>query len=163
MLNHTCCMAQRIDIAESTLSELYYRQGLNQDQIAQQLGISQTTVWRRMSELGLAARPYAVYPDFLRGCVDGDGSIWITHRQGQPLLGIQIASGSRAFVDWLQDSTTRLTQQVSHIYQRERRWDLRFNARYANALAEWVYYAPDVPCLPRKRAEWERYCLMTDH
>jgi hypothetical protein len=101
--------------------------------------------------------PTAIFPDFLRGCVDGDGSIWITHRQGRPLLGIQIASGSEAFVSWLQDAVVRLTGIVSHIYRRDRRWDLRFNARYADALAEWMYYAPAVPHLPRKRAVWEKY------
>jgi hypothetical protein len=263
-------MTQRVTITETELRELYYQQGLNQDQIAQRLGVSQTTVWRRMADFGLLARPsrlaapehlvpprilenwtpplayvvglvttdgclksdqpkvvdfsstdqvlidlyqcclgiaahvisvrqrtgrqllsvkvsdaayrgfltdvglkpnkscilgalnipVAVFPDFLRGCVDGDGSIWITQRQGRPLFGIQIASGSEAFFAWLQDTVARLTRIVSHIYRRERRWDLRFNACYADALAEWMYYTSDVPHLPRKRAVWEKYRLM---
>ena len=27
----------------------------------------------------------------------------------------------------------------------------------ARRLLEWIYYAPDLPCLERKRAVWERY------
>ncbi len=104
--------------------------------------------------------PDAAFPDFLRGCIDGDGSVWITHRQGRPLFGIQIASGSEHFINWVQQTFTRLTGLLSHIYRRPRRWDLRFNARYAAALSEWIYYAPDVPCLSRKREVWEQYLAM---
>jgi len=27
----------------------------------------------------------------------------------------------------------------------------------ARLLLEWIYYAPDLPCLERKRAVWEEY------
>ena len=258
---------RRKDISEATLRDLYYKQGLNQDQIARLLGCSQTLIWRRMAELGLRARPSrlaepdhlvpahileqwtpslayvvglvttdgclktdqpnvvdfsstdkelvnlyqqclgifaheisiqqrtgsyllsvkisdpnyrafltnlgltpaksrtlgplsipdTVFPDFLRGCIDGDGSVWITRAQGRPLLGIQIASGSETFIRWLQQTVTRLTGLISHIYKRPHRWDLRFNTRYAAALCEWIYYSSDVPCLSRKRAVWEKY------
>ncbi len=258
---------RRNDISEAILRDLYYQQGLNQDQIAELLGCSQTLIWRRMVELGLPARPSkaaesghlvpshifehwtptlayvvglvttdgclandnprlviftstdrelidhyqrylgisayvisamqrtgrhifsvktsdpnyraflahvgltpaksrtlgrllipdTVFPDFLRGCIDGDGSVWITHARGRPLLGIQIASGSEPFILWVQQTITQLTGLVGHIYQRPHRWDLRFNTRYAVALGEWIYYSSDVPCLSRKRAVWEKY------
>ena len=261
---------RRNEISEEILRQLYYEQGLTQDQIADRLGCSQTMVYRRMAELNLPARPsriphpdhlvpmqilerwtptlaYVVgliatdgclkndqpnvvdfsstdselidlyqsclgisahiirvrqrtgsyllsvkisdpnyraflvkigltpaksrtlgplaipenlFSDFMRGCIDGDGSIWITHARGNPLMGIQLVSGSENFVTWIKLSITHLTGLSGHIYRRAHRWDLRFNTRSALALGEWMYYAPTVPCLSRKRAIWEQYRAM---
>lgn len=52
--------------------------------------------------------PYEFFRDFLRGCVDGDGSIsWSIHPESnQPQLRLRLASASRPFLEWVKDTVT---------------------------------------------------------
>jgi DNA-binding CsgD family transcriptional regulator len=94
--------------------------------------------------------PDAVFADFVRGCWDGDGTWVIT--QGQ-YLRARLASASPRFLEWMQNRILLLSG-LSGCKSGD---TLMYSGRYAIALGKWLYYAPDVPALSRKRAIWERF------
>ena len=49
--------------------------------------------------------------------------------------------------------------EIFGLYQRQLcgTWTLVYYGSRGQRLLEWLYYAPDLPCLERKRAVWERY------
>jgi len=121
--------------------------------------------------LGQLAIPDEYYPDFFRGCIDGDGSILVyidrhhtarNERYVYTRLYVSLASASRTFVDWIRSTVQRLTSLhgVIEIQQRTGRrpiWLLRYAKRESRALLRWMYYAPDLPSLARKRAKAEPF------
>lgn len=117
--------------------------------------------------IGAINVPDWVFPDYLRGCIDGDGSIqtysdkynyykgrnYITKR-----LFIRIVSGSERHIVWLQNKIQYLTKLHGAIIRRpppdEKRsslWELKFAKKESMKLIDWIYYDPSVPCLQRKR------------
>ena len=99
------------------------------------------------------AIPDEYFRDFLRGEFDGDGC-WSKGRQykKQFLLGI-FTSGSRIYLEWLQENIRRLAGVTGYING----IDLRFQAKQALLLGEFMYYAPRLPSLMRKRMKWEEW------
>lgn len=105
--------------------------------------------------------PDKVFADFLRGCWDGDGHWTIsTERRCTPLrhyLCAGLTSGSPAFLTLIQSNIERLVGLhggISGIH-------LRYSSRKAITLGEYMYYAPDIPALSRKRAIWQQFA--NDH
>lgn len=125
--------------------------------------------------LGRVAIPDEYFPGFFRGCLDGDGSVLVyidryhsgkNERYVYRRLYVSLASASRTFVDWIQLTVQRLTSLhgVIEIQRRTGRrpvWLLRYAKRESRALLRWMYYAPDLPSLARKRAKAEPF-LQTD-
>jgi len=121
--------------------------------------------------LGRLTIPDEYLPDFFRGCVDGDGSVLVyvdrhhttkNERYVYERLYVSLVSASRTFVDWIQSTVQRLTSLhgVVEIQQRTGRrpvWLLRYAKRESLALLSWMYYAPDLPSLARKRAKAEPF------
>ena len=99
------------------------------------------------------AIPDEVFPDFLRGYMDGDGSWYVCHRHSKEYLYAQFASGSPAFLGWLNKTVQRLTGLQGSLSQRL----LRYGGRKAVELGSWLYYSPSAPCLKRKKAIWGRF------
>jgi hypothetical protein len=116
--------------------------------------------------LGPLAVPDQYFADFLRGCIDGDGSIVVYtdryHTAKNPSyvyqrLYVTLVSGSQAFPKWLQMTIQKLTGMKGSINQQRKRgyeplYILRYAKRESIQLLHWLYHSPDVPCLPRKRA-----------
>jgi len=117
--------------------------------------------------IGAIAVPDWVFPDYLRGVIDGDGNIqtysdkynyykgrnYITQR-----LFIRIVSGSERHIIWLQNKIQCLVQLHGAIIKRppidEKHsplWELKFAKKESMKLIDWIYYNPSVPCLQRKR------------
>ena len=127
--------------------------------------------------LGPLAVPDAFFADFLRGCIDGDGSVLVyTDRYHVAKKGtyvyerlyVSIVSASQAFVDWLHQTVLRLTGIAGSITARYKHgrnpmWKLQFAKAQSIRLLAWMYYAPDVPCLVRKRAKAERFLFPLGH
>ena len=116
--------------------------------------------------LGPLAVPDEYFPDFFRGCIDGDGSIttyvdrYNTFKKSTYVytrLYVSIVSASPRFVEWLRASVRRLTGLAGGLTVRRSPprndiWCLRYAKGESLALLRWIYYSPDVPCLRRKQA-----------
>lgn len=102
--------------------------------------------------IGVLDVPDAVFVDFLRGELDGDGS-WILAKgwRGFPYLAGSFRSGSQQFLEWLQQTVSRLTGIEGCLQHRK----LIYNGKKAEALGKWIYYSPNLPCLQRKRNIWQ--------
>ena len=102
--------------------------------------------------------------DFLRGCIDGDGSIvtyadrYNTFKKSTYVytrVYLSLVSASPRFVEWLRDTLRRVAGVsgevgVRRLEGRSDIWRLRYAKREAFRLLRWMYYSPDVPCLRRK-------------
>lgn len=120
---------------------------------------------RKSLTLGPIAVPDEYFADFYRGCIDGDGSITTyVDRHNDHLkptyvytrLYVSIVSASPQFVEWLRATVRRLSGLSGELTVRKSPvhndlWRLRYAKRESLALLRWIYYAPDVPCLRRKR------------
>jgi hypothetical protein len=123
--------------------------------------------------LGALAIPDEYFADFLRGCIDGDGCILLytdryhttkDARYVYERLYVSLVSASRPFLEWIQTTARRLIGVFGTINTDTKgRPDRRpiSTLRYAKAESIQVitrmYYAPEVPCLVRKRAKAERF------
>lgn len=121
--------------------------------------------------LGPLAIPDQYFADFARGCIDGDGSIVVyvdryhsrkNSRYVYDRLYVTLVSASGPFVDWFRASLFRfigIQGSISERMSRARRpyWVLRYARRESGRLLPWIYYAPSVPCLARKRAKSEPF------
>ena len=111
------------------------------------------------------------FADFFRGCIDGDGSILLytdryhataSDRYVYERLYLSIVSASHAFIDWLRATVYRLTHAEGSMTVQTRAgahsvWTLRYSKADSIRLLKWMYYAPELPCLQRKRATAERF------
>jgi hypothetical protein len=115
--------------------------------------------------LGPLRVPDEWFRDFLRGCIDGDGSIvtytdrYNTFKSPSYVytrLYVSVLSASRPFIEWLRASIQRLVRLSGDVGVRKSTghhdvWRLRYAKRESLAMLRWIYYAPDVACLQRKR------------
>ncbi len=122
--------------------------------------------------LGALAIPDACFADFVRGCLDGDGTIQIyTDRSGvgknpayvYTRLSVRFTSVSFPFLEWIHANLVRLLGVAGGVYAAKARanrapcWNLKFAQRDSLRLFAWMYYASDLPCLLRKRAQAEQF------
>jgi hypothetical protein len=74
-------------------------------------------------------------------------------------LYVSIVSASRPFIEWIGTTIYRLRGLRGGIHLKARRdrprpvWVLRYAKKASVRLLRWMYYAPDVVCLARKRAK----------
>jgi transposase-like protein len=97
--------------------------------------------------------PHTVFADFTRGLWDGDGCWAIQRKRGRKNLLAQLASSSPAFLKWIQERIERQTGLHGGISGNL----LYYFGSKAVALGHWLYYAPGLPALTRKRSIWERF------
>jgi hypothetical protein len=104
--------------------------------------------------------------DFFRGCVDGDGSVLTyTDRYHAPKnsryvyqrLYVSLVSASRPFLDWIRAELRRVVGVHGAVEARIREGRraiciLSYAKHESLRLLPWMYYAPSLPALARKRA-----------
>jgi hypothetical protein len=126
-------------------------------------------------QLGPLRIPDEWFRDFLRGCIDGDGSIhtyvdrYNTSKDPAYVyirVYVSVVSASPAFIEWLRASTRRLAQVSGDVGLRRSPgrhdvWRLRYAKRESLALLRWIYYTPNVACLRRKRDRAEPFLCQT--
>jgi hypothetical protein len=129
---------------------------------------------RKTYTVGALAVPDGVFADFVRGHLDGDGSVIAyidRHLQTRKAsyvyrrLYVRFLSASRPHVDWLRTRVAALlgirgcvtTQR--HPLSTVPLYALQFAKREAITLLRWIYYAPNLPCLSRKRAIAEPFLV----
>lgn len=97
--------------------------------------------------------PDKYFFDFLRGCFDGDGSIyayWDPRWHSSYMFYLAFASGSLDFLKWLQDTTGRLIKIPGKIQLSGRVWQLRFAKKDTLAIINKMYRSKNIPYLKRK-------------
>jgi hypothetical protein len=121
--------------------------------------------------LGPLRIPAGIFADFLRGCIDGDGSVSVYtdryHASKNPKyvyqrLYVVLFSASPAFLLWIRDTVERLVGvhgavEVRREAGRSPAWCLRYAKRESLVVLRWIYYAPQIPCLERKRVRAEAF------
>ena len=123
------------------------------------------------------AIPDVVFADFLRGCIDGDGSVTVyvdRYHTGKnehyvyERLYVTLVSASRAFIDWIQETTLRILSMRGSIAVKRAEgkspiWTLRYAKSESIELLRRIYYSPTLPCLARKRATAEPFLRPLGH
>jgi len=121
--------------------------------------------------LGRLAVPDDRFVDFFRECIDGDGSVLVytdryhsrkNDRYVYERLYVSLVSASLPFVDWVRTTVTRLAHVAGSVHEERRAgqrpiWKLRYAKAESIRLLRWMYYAPEVPSLDRKRVTAERF------
>lgn len=104
--------------------------------------------------IGALDIPDEVFADFLRGELDGDGGWYVSKGwRDVPYLIGKFTSRSQRYLEWIHQTVLHLTG-IDGRLQNSR---LFYNGKKAEALGEWIYYAPDLPCLQRKRNVWQNW------
>lgn len=126
--------------------------------------------------IGPLAIPDGLFADFFRGCIDGDGSVLVYtdtyHAARRPQyvyerLYVSLVSASRRFLDWIKTHVGRTVGVSGAIYRSgpadRPLWVLRYAKGESITLLGWMYHAPDVPCLARKRAKAAKFLAPLGH
>ncbi len=122
---------------------------------------------RKTARLGRLSIPRRLFRDFLRGVIDGDGSIFVYTDRYNVYKGtryeylrlyVAIASSSRRFLEWIQEMSQELLsvrgsllQQPNPTRMRKPHWKLRFAKQDSVKILRWLYYTERLPSLTRKR------------
>lgn len=111
-------------------------------------------------KLGALSIPDEYFADFVRGCIDGDGSVqtytdrWNTFKNKKYVyerLFVQFVSASLPFLEWLHANIVRLVRVHGSVFARKRRigrapfWELKYAKKDSIRLFDWLYYSPSVP------------------
>lgn len=138
--------------------------------------VSNANLYRWLLTIGLfPAKTYTIgkmnipddlFRDFLRGHLDGDGSIitytdkynhyrskvYTNHR-----LYVIFISASRKHIEWISKQISSITklkgsiiEKLSYRKNHVSMWTLKFSKKESISLLKWIYYKPDLPCLQRK-------------
>ena len=96
--------------------------------------------------------PDRYFSDFLRGLIDGDGTIgYFMHPESkQKQFRIRIASGSRDFLEWLKREINKFLGTKGSIRQVTRAYELCYYTEASRKLRDFIYYRNDIFCLRRK-------------
>ena len=118
--------------------------------------------------------PDRYFKDFLRGHLDGDGSVWTyldkwntfkNKKYVYTRLWVRFISASEKHIKWIQTKISQLQNIKGHLWERmpsrpdqkTSMWEIKFAKRESIRLLSWIYYAPDIPCLLRKRRIAEQF------
>jgi hypothetical protein len=126
---------------------------------------------RKSLTIGALKVPDEYFADFLRGCIDGDGSVLVYtdryHIRKKEVyvyerLYVSLVSASFRFLDWIRSTVERLAYVAGALHEGSRpgkttMWTLRYAKEESIVLLRWMYHAPEVPCLVRKRAAAEKF------
>jgi hypothetical protein len=124
----------------------------------------------RSLTIGALEIPDEYFADFFHGCIDGDGSI-VTYvdrdnARKKPSyvydrLYVSLVSASPELLTWIQRRIFLLLGIAGHLNAsrcrgRREMWHLRCAKRDSVSLLKWMYYAPGIPALQRKRMRGNR-------
>jgi len=138
---------------------------------------SNVKFYRWLLEIGLfPAKTYTIgkikipdlyFRDFLRGHLDGDGSVftyvdkynfyrgrnYINHR-----VYVKFISVSQKHITWLYQTIDKLSPVKGSLNYRKYKqsnyvpmWEIKFSKKESIKLLKWIYYENSLPCLNRKR------------
>lgn len=139
------------------------------------LGIGLTP--RKSHTIGAINIPNKYFRDFLRGHLDGDGSITIYQdyynayknpRYVYQRLWLKFISASKKHIEWLQSRVIELTGIHGHRWtskQKDKKQVpmslLKFGKKDSIKMLNWMYYDKNVPCLLRKYEKARSFLTVT--
>ena len=97
--------------------------------------------------------PDKFFFDFLRGCFDGDGSMyayWDPRWHSSYMFYLQFASASSPFLIWLRNTIKRLAKIDGKINNMKKARQLRYAKNGTIAVFNKMFYDKNVSCLRRK-------------
>jgi len=116
---------------------------------------------RKSKTIGKIDIPDQLFFDFLRGCLDGDGSFysyWDPRWKSSFMFYIVLASASEDFIVWIRKELKSRLGVVGHISQdgKQSTQQLKYAKRESLKIIKNVYYSESVLCLTRKRKKIEK-------
>ncbi len=108
----------------------------------------------KSKSLGALAVPDEYFFDFLRGHLDGDGTIRSFPDPVYPnaqRLYLVFHSASRPHLGWIQQTIERLGNVRGFMEERDRFYRLTYAKNESSILLRYLYPQAGVPCLKRKR------------
>jgi len=129
---------------------------------------------RKTYTIGELKIPDQYFSDFLRGHLDGDGSVWTYEDRWNTFknpkyvytrLWTRFLSASKPHIQWLRKRINELLGIRGHTWERKPKrpnrttsmWEVKFAKKDSIKLLSWIYYALNVPCLKRKRKIAEKF------
>jgi hypothetical protein len=111
--------------------------------------------------LGALKIPKEYFFDFLRGCLDGDGtfySYWDPRWASSFMFYTVFASASKEHILWIRNSLNRLLRIHGHITKTGKTpmYEIKYAKAESLKLLPKLYYNRDVVCLSRKRIKIEK-------
>jgi hypothetical protein len=106
---------------------------------------------KNISELKI---PERYFPDFLRGHLDGDGTLRVYRDPIYPKskrLYISLLSASKSHILWLQQQIKRFYRIIGRVRAVPRAWILIYAKNESKILLSKIYYKKKLPFLERKR------------
>ena len=104
--------------------------------------------------------PSQYFPDFLRGCIDGDGNIggFIHPESNLVQSRVRLASASSKFLNWILTTIhTEMKIPGGWIYQSKKKMStLSFGKNDTRKILKLMYYKKSLPALKRKRLVAEK-------
>jgi hypothetical protein len=104
--------------------------------------------------------PDSYFFDFLRGHLDGDGTIRVYNDPVYPnsrRLYTVFYAANRLHLEWLQSTIKRLINIEGYIDPGARIWRLTFAKTKSLKLLPCLYHRPDLPCLQRKKDRFAEF------
>lgn len=129
-----------------------------------QLGLTE----RKSLTLGVLEIPQEYFPDFLRGVIDGDGSIfsWYHPTNGGEQWSVRIVSASKKFIEWLHMQCQASFVVIGKVYAHPRKnnynklYVLKLGKIAGSIILQQCYYK-DCLALERKLQSAET-CLRSE-
>ena len=165
-----CCLSKNNRITESTPKKRFRKKAFRVqlgDVVLYDFLIMIGLSTNKSLTIGELKTPQKYFVDFLRGHLDGDGSIiyykdqYNTHLNPKYIydrLFVYFTSASEKHIEWLQKIIIKLkkihgnieclkfkTKKSSNSFYR-----LKFSTKEAKIILNWIYYKPNLPCLLRK-------------
>lgn len=114
----------------------------------------------KSKKLGILKIPFLYFSDFLRGCIDGDGSITsFRHPESQYLqIRLRVVSASLVFLRWIQETVKHLVEVDGGWIENSPKISvLTYATADALKIFRFIYYSEKVPSLRRKRLRAESF------
>jgi hypothetical protein len=130
---------------------------------------------RKTSRLAQIEIPDNFLRDFLRGHLDGDGSIVVYEDRYNTFkdpkyvynrLYVNFLSASQKHIDWIAKKVKEILDIKGNVSFDNRKgrgkrtktiWKLRFAKKKSLRLLSWIYYKPDLPSLKRKQETYNNF------
>jgi hypothetical protein len=123
--------------------------------------------------------PDKYFKDFLRGHLDGDGSIKVykdyynTFKNPAYIynrLFVTFISASEIHIKWIRNNIFRLISLKGHLWKSKPQlphkasiWEVKYAKKESIILLNWIYYKENLPCLKRKKIIAKKILTLLSH